>query len=73
MRFGSRGWIKLALIGAVTLGLSGCVAYPADPYYGWGYGPAYYAPPVTGSIFIGGGWGRGWGGWHGGWGGRHWR
>jgi hypothetical protein len=76
MRFGSRVWIKLTLVGAVALGLGGCV-YPGDPYYGYGYGysPAYYyGPPVTGSIFIGGGWGGGgWGGWHGGgWGGRHW-
>jgi hypothetical protein len=65
----SSGWMRLALVAAVALGLAGCVAYP-DPYYGgYGYGyPAYYGPPVTGSVFIGGG-----GGWHDGWGRRRWR
>jgi hypothetical protein len=65
----SSGWMRFLLVAAVALGLTGCVAYP-DPYYGggYGYGPAYYGPPVTGSIFIGGG-----GGWHDGWGRRHWR
>ena len=64
------GWWRFALVAAVALGLAGCVAYP-DPYYGYGYGyPAYYGPPVSGSIFIGGG---GWhNGWHEGWGHR-WR
>ena len=57
------GWMRFALVAAVALGLSGCVAYP-DPYYGYGY-PAYYAPPVAGSVYIGGGggWYRGGGGW----------
>lgn len=67
----SSGWMRLALVAAVALGLSGCVAYP-DPYYGGGYGygyPAYYGPPVTGSVFIGGGGG----GWNRGWGHRNWR
>jgi hypothetical protein len=65
----SSGWMRLALVAAVALGLAGCVAYP-DPYYGgYGYGyPAYYGPPVTGSVFIGGG-----GGWHDSWGRRRWR
>lgn len=64
----SSGWMRFLLVAAVALGLSGCVAYP-DPYYGYGgYGyPAYYGPPVTGSVFIGGG------GWHDGWGRRDWR
>jgi hypothetical protein len=63
----SRGWIRVLLVGGVALGLGGCVAYPADPYYGYGYGyPAYYGPPVVGSVFIGGG------GWHPGWH-RRWR
>jgi hypothetical protein len=62
------GWMRFALVAAVALGLSGCVAYP-DPYYGYGY-PAYYGPPVAGSVYIGGGGG---GGWHDGWGHRHWR
>ena len=59
------GWMRFLVVAAVALGLAGCV-YP-DPYYGgygYGYGPAYYGPPVTGSIFIGG---------HDGWGRRHWR
>jgi len=51
----SSGWMRFALVAAVALGLSGCVAYP-DPYYGSGYGyPAYYGPPVAGSVYIGGG------------------
>ncbi|HWE72577.1 MAG TPA: hypothetical protein VG328_05400 [Stellaceae bacterium] len=63
----SSGWMRFALVAAVALGLSGCVAYP-DPYYGYGGYPSYYGPPVAGSVYIGGG-----GGWHGGWGYRHWR
>jgi hypothetical protein len=56
--------MRFLLVAAVALGLSGCVY---DPYYGYGYGyPGYYAPPVAGSVFIGGGW-------HDGWGHRHWR
>lgn len=62
----SSGWMRFALVAAVALGLSGCVAYP-DPYYGYGGYPAYYGPPVAGSVYIGGG------GWHDGWGHRHWR
>jgi len=39
----------------------------AQPYFSFGFGyPGYYGPPVTGSVFIGGGW-------HDGWGHRHWR
>jgi hypothetical protein len=68
-----RRWL-LAAAAVATLGLSGCVAYPYDGYYGGGYyGGGYYpgypgyayAPPV--GVVIGGGccWG-GWG-WHGGW------
>jgi hypothetical protein len=65
-----RRWL-LAAAAAATLGLSGCVAYPYDGYYGGGYPgypgyPAYaYAPPV--GVVVGGGccWG-GWGWWHGG-------
>jgi hypothetical protein len=55
-----RGLIRVLLIGAVALGLGGCVAYPAGPYYGgYGYGYApYYGPPVVGGVFIGGGGGR---------------
>jgi len=54
----------VALIGAALLSLGGCVVYPGGYGYG-GYAPAYYAPPVYGSIFIGGG------GWYGG--GGRWR
>jgi hypothetical protein len=63
------GWMRFALVAAVALGLSGCVAYP-DPYYGYGGYPGYYAAPVAGSVYIGGGGGYhhgGWGGYH------HWR
>jgi hypothetical protein len=59
--------MRFLLVAAVAVGLSGCVAYP-DPYYGYSYGyPAYYGPPVSGSVYIGGG------GWHDGWHHRHWR
>jgi hypothetical protein len=58
-----RGLMKMVLIGAVALGLGGCVAYPAGPYdgygYGYGYAPYYYGPPVAGTVVIGGGWHRG--------------
>jgi hypothetical protein len=58
----SRGLMRILLVGAVALGLGGCVAYPAGPYYGgYGYAP-YYAAPVAGTVVIGGG-----GGWHGRW------
>ena len=67
MRFTSRIVVRAAAVGAALLALSGCVAYPAGPYYGNGYGygygyaPGYYAaPPVAGRVYIGGG---GWG-WH---------
>jgi hypothetical protein len=64
----SRGLMRILLVGAVALGLGGCVAYPAGPYYGgYGYAPYYYGPPVAGTVVIGGGGGGG-GGWHG-----HWR
>jgi hypothetical protein len=61
-----RGLVKFLVIGAVALGLGGCV-YPAGPYYGgygYGYAPYYYGPPVAGTVVIGGG-GGGWG--HRGW------
>jgi hypothetical protein len=52
----------LLILAAALLGLSGCVAYPADPYYsysggyyGGGYYPYYYGPPVTGTVIFGGG------------------
>jgi hypothetical protein len=56
----------LAAVGLAALS-SGCVAYPAYPGYGYGYGPGYgYAP---GYVAFGGGWGWHGGGWHddGGW------
>lgn len=52
-----RRLIQVLLLGTLALGLGGCVYYPADPYYGGGYGysPYYYGPPVVGGVFIGGG------------------
>ena len=45
----SSGWMRFALVAAVALGLSGCVAYPAGPYgYGYGYAPYFYRKPVAG-------------------------
>lgn len=57
-----RGLVKILLVGAIALGLGGCVAYPAGyPYYGYGYAPYYYGPPVMGTVVVGGGgWHRGW-------------
>jgi len=70
-----RGGARLvAAVAAIAmLALSGCVAYPAGPYYGgpaYTYAPAYYAP--TPEVVIGGG-GFGYGsGYRGGYGyGRH--
>jgi hypothetical protein len=67
-----RRWL-LAAAAVAAFGLSGCVAYPYDGYYGGGTYPGYPAyayapPPVVGGVVIGGGccWG-GWGWWHGGW------
>ena len=49
-----RAFRTLLFLGAASLGLSGCVAYPDGsigpppaygPGYGGGYGPAYGAPP----------------------------
>jgi hypothetical protein len=62
MRSRSGILLRSVLIGAAIIGLGGCVAYPADPYYGYGY-PAYYGPPVAGTVWIGGSHWRG-GGWH---------
>ena len=61
-----RGKLKPALLLlAGVLALSGCVAYPApgyygyggygDPYYGSYYSPYYYGPPAVGTVVIGGG------------------
>jgi uncharacterized membrane protein YedE/YeeE len=69
--------LAAAVAAIAMLTLSGCVAYPASPYYGGYYGgaaytyaPAYYAP--TPEVVIGGG-GFGYGsGYRGGYGyGRH--
>lgn len=59
--------VRLALAALALTGLlGGCVAYPAYPGYGYGYGPAAY--PAGGYVVVGGG-GGGWhgGGWHDGW------
>jgi hypothetical protein len=57
----------MLVLAVAILGLSGCVAYPdnayyGDAYYGTGYygsgyygGPYYYGPPVSGTVIIGGG------------------
>ena len=53
----SRALLPLAVLGlAATLG--GCVAYPAYPAYGYGYGGPYYGG------YYGGAYGGGWRGWH---------
>jgi hypothetical protein len=59
--------LQLALAALALTGLlGGCVAYPAYPAYGYGYG---YPGPYAGGTYVavGGGWhGGGWhgGGWH---------
>jgi hypothetical protein len=54
----SRVLHSLAAIGLTAM-LGGCVAYPAYPAYGYGYGgPYYYGGPY---VAYGGGWhGDGW-------------
>jgi hypothetical protein len=48
-----------AVLVLAGLSLAGCVVYPSSYGYGGGYyAPAVVAPPVYGSIFIGGGWRR---------------
>lgn len=62
--------LTLAALGLATT-LGGCVAYPAYPDYGYGYGngysygdDAYYGDYPPGYVAVGGGW-AGWGwGWH---------
>jgi hypothetical protein len=61
--------LTLAALG-LAAALGGCVAYPAYPAYGYGYGSDYGGYP-GGYVSVGGGWG--WhggdgdgGGWHGG-------
>lgn len=41
--------LPLAVVAGAALALSGCVAYPADPAYGYapGYAGAVIAPPVV--------------------------
>lgn len=53
-----RGKLVIAA-GALALGLTGCVAYPADPYYGTYYdgydgyqGSGYYAAPVVSGTVV---------------------
>jgi len=63
---------RIILAVGSLLALSGCVAYPAQPYgYGYGEGGGYYAPAppvvVVPPPYYGGYGGYGWGG------GRHWR
>lgn len=56
--------LALAALG-LAAALGGCVAYPAYPDYGYGYGP-YYGGYPAGYVAVGGGWGWGWHdhGWH---------
>lgn len=55
-----RTFAVAAALVVAALGLSGCVYYPT---YGYPYSTAYApAPPVYGSVTIGGGWYGGWGG-----------
>jgi hypothetical protein len=64
----SRQWCRrIVVLGALTLGLGGCVVYAPPGYYAAApgyypatyYAPAYYGPPIYGSIgFVFGGHGR---------------
>jgi hypothetical protein len=65
----TRGLLPLVAL-ALAVSLGGCVAYPAYPDYGGGYGGGYYGAPYYsgGVVAFGGGWhNRGWRGrhWHG--------
>ncbi len=64
MRLRSRELIRVLAVGALALGLGGCVAYPAGPYYGgygygYGYAPYYYGAPAA-RIYLGGDRDRDW-------------
>ena len=54
--------LPLAALG-LAAALGGCVAYPAYPGYGYGYGGPYYGGGYpAGYVALGGGWhGGGWG------------
>jgi hypothetical protein len=61
-----RALLLLAVIGLAAM-LGGCVAYPAYPAYGYGYGGPYYGGGYYGGPYVayGGGWHGD--GWHDGW------
>jgi len=71
MKFRKQTMGALVALALCSLSLAGCVVYPSGYGYGYGgggyYAPAVIAPPIYGSVIIGGGggWGHGWGG--GGW------
>lgn len=57
----------LAVLG-LAIALGGCVAYPAYPDYGYGYGyddGPYYGDYPAGYVTLGGDWGWRDHGWHG--------
>ena len=56
-----RRLVRGAIVLGCAIALGGCVYYPSG-YYGYGYGPAYYGPPV-----VVGGWYGGGGGYYHGW------
>jgi len=63
MNFRKRAIGPVLALAIASVSLAGCVVYPGG--YGYGYAPGYYAPaviapPVYGSVIIGGGWGGGW-------------
>ncbi|MDE1183510.1 hypothetical protein [Paraburkholderia sp.] len=57
--------IRLICIALLAAGLGGCVVAPGP--YGYGYGPAYYAPGyyAAPSVSVGVGFGGGYGGYGG--------
>jgi hypothetical protein len=59
MNFMKRPLALAAVLLVAGASLSGCVVYPSG--YGYGYGPSYYAAPVYGGVFVGGGYRGGYG------------
>ena len=48
--------VKALTLTSLIVGLAGCVVYEPTPAPYAYAAPAYYGPPVYGSVVVGGGW-----------------